>query len=108
MWSATMTRPDISNAVCAVPCKSHNPTDGHWKAVMKIITYLHGSRGLGLTFVRSSRLGLTTSSDADYADESNDRRSVSGTVVTLGSTAVSWASRTQRCVVLSTTEAASS
>ena len=42
-------------------------------------------------------------SDADYADESNDRRS--GTVVTLGGATVSWACSTQRRVTLSTTEA---
>ena len=44
-------------------------------------------------------------SDTDYADESDDRRSVSGTVVTLGGAAVSWASSTQRHVTLSATEA---
>ena len=44
-------------------------------------------------------------SDADYADESNDRGSISGTALTLGGAAVSWASSTQRCVMLSTTEA---
>ena len=39
---------------------------------------------MSLTFVRGSGLDLTAYSDADYADKSNDRRSVSGTVVTLG------------------------
>ena len=60
---------------------------------------------MGLTFVRGSGLDLTACSDADYADKSNGRRSVSGTVVTLGGAAFSWASSTQRCVTLSTTEA---
>ena len=102
MWLSTMTRPDISNAVRAVARHSHNPTDRHWKAVLKIMAYLHGTRGMGLTFVRGSGLDLTAYSDADYADKSNDRRSVSWTVITLGGAAVSWASRTQRCVTLST------
>ena len=62
---------------------SQNPSDRHWKAVMKILAYLHGTRGLGLTFVRGSWLELTVDIDADYVDESNDRRSVSGTVVIL-------------------------
>ena len=52
MWLSTMARPDISNAVLAVACHSHNPTDKHWKAVMEIIAYLHGTKGLGLMFVR--------------------------------------------------------
>ena len=104
MWLSTMTRPDISNAVRAVARHSHNPTDRHWEAVLKIMAYLHGTRGMGLTFVRGSGLNLTACNDAGYADKSNDRRSVSGTVITLGGAAVSWASSTQRCVTLSTAE----
>ena len=107
MWLSTMTWPDISNAVRAVARHSHNPTDRHWKAVLKTMAYLHGTRGMGLTFVRGSGLDLAAYSDADYADKSNDRRSVSGTVNTLGGAAVSWASfnSTQRCATLSTAEA---
>ena len=60
---------------------------------------------MGLTFVRGSGLDLTANCNADYAEKSNDRRSVSGTVITWGSAAVSWASSTQRCVTLSTAEA---
>ena len=54
--------------------------------------------------MRASGLDLTACSDADYADKSNDRRSVSGTVITLGSAAVSWAGSTQRRITLSTAE----
>ena len=60
---------------------------------------------MGLNFVRSSGLDLAAYSDADYADKSNDRRSVSGTVIILRGAAVRWASSTQRCVTLSTAEA---
>ena len=59
MWLSTMTRPDISNAVCAVVCHSHNPFKRHWKTVVRIMAYLHGTRELGLTFVRGSGLDLT-------------------------------------------------
>ena len=106
MRLSTMTRPDISNALRAVARHSHNPTDRHWKEVLKIMAYLHGTMGMALTFVRGSGLDLIAySSDADYADKSNDRRSVSGTVITFGGATVSWASSTQRCVTLSTAEA---
>ena len=47
MWRSTMTRPDISNAVRAVARHSHNPTDRPWKAVLKIVAYIHGTRGMG-------------------------------------------------------------
>ena len=55
--------------------------------------------------MRDSELELTLYNDADYTDESEDRRSVSGAVVILVGAAVSWISSTQRCVTLSTTEA---
>ena len=99
-----MTWPDIPNAVGAVARHSHKRTDRDWKAVVKIMAYLHATRGMGLTFVRGSGLDLTAYSDADYADKSNDRRSVSGTVITLEGAAVSWASSTKRCVALSLAE----
>ena len=50
-------------------------------------------------------MDLTAYSDAGYAGKSNDRRSVSWTVITLESAAVSWANSSQRCVTLSTAEA---
>ena len=44
IWLSTMTRPDISNVVRAVAHHSHNPTNRNWKAVLKIMAYLHGTR----------------------------------------------------------------
>ena len=43
--------------------------------------------------------------DADYASRSTDRRSVSGGVVMCAGGPVSWHSKTQKCVTLSTTQA---
>ena len=60
--------------------------------------------GYGVDFEGGSGLNLTAYSDADYADKSSDRRSVSGTETTFGGAAVSWASSTQRYVSLSTAE----
>ena len=105
MWLSATTRLGISNAVHAMARHSHNPTERHWKAGLKIMSYLHGTRFMRLTFVRGSGLDLTAYGDADYADNSNDRRSVSGSVITLGGAAVSWASSTRRRVTLSTAEA---
>ena len=57
MWLSTMTRPDISNAVRAVARHSHNATDRHSKAVLKIMAYLHGTRG-GINFCEGFGIGL--------------------------------------------------
>ena len=72
---------------------------------MKILLYLNGTKCLGITCVRDSGLSLNVYADADYANEDNDRRSVSGIAVTLGGTVVSHASKTQRMVSLLTSEA---
>lgn len=112
MWIANQTRPDIANAVRAVARFSHDPKEVHVKAARKIIEYLSATAHLGLTFRKDSKLeevqleyDLETYVDADYAHKADDRRSVSGVAVCCGGTLVSWFSRTQKCVTLSTTEA---
>ena len=105
MWLSTMTRPDIRNAVRAVARYAHTPSERLWRAISKILSYLNGTKSLGITYIRGSGLELAVYADADYAEKENDRRSVSGIAVTLGGTAVSHASKTQRVVSLSTSEA---
>ena len=105
VWLSTMTRPDITNAVRAVARYAHEPTERLWQAIMKILSYLNGTRSLGITYVRGSGLSLKSYADADYANKDNDRRSVSGIAVTLRGTVVSHASKTQRVVSWSTSEA---
>ena len=89
MWLSTMTRTGISNAVRAVVHHSHNPMETRRKVDLKIMAYLHGTKCLRLTYVRGSGFDLTSYIDADDADKSNDRRSVSGMVIPPGGAAVS-------------------
>ena len=111
LWIANQTRPDIANAVRAIERFSRDPKLIHYKAAQKILGYLNATSDLGLTLRRDSDLGsvqvefdLETYVDADYAHKAEDRRSVSGTAVCCGGALVSWFSRTQKCVTLSTTE----
>ena len=67
-----------------------------------IMEYLRTMRYLGITFQRGRGLNLEVYADSDYASKATDRRSVSGGVVMCGGIAVSWFSRTQKCVTLST------
>ena len=105
MWLSTMTRPDITNAVRAVARYAHEPTERLWQAIITLLSYLNGTKSLGITDARGSGLSLDVYTDADYAIKENDKRSVSGIVVTLGGTVVAHASKTQRVVSLSTSEA---
>ena len=69
-----------------------------------MLSYLNGTKGFGVTCVRRSGLRLEVYVDADYAYKANDKRSVSGIAVTMGSTVVSPASTTQQVVSLSISE----
>ena len=102
MWLSTMTRPDITNALRAVARYALEPTERLWQAIMKILSYLNGTKRLGITYVRGSDLSLKVDANADYANKDNDRRSVSGIAVALGGTVVSLVSKTQRVVSLDT------
>ena len=100
-----MTRPDIANAVRAVARQAHDPAEGHWRAVRKIIAYKNKTKDLGLVFVKDGDRKLSVYVDADYANKNNDRRSVSRVAVMVGDTFVNASSTTQYCVTLSSSEA---
>ena len=55
IWVGGMTKPDIANAVRAVARQAHDPAERHWRAVCKIISYLNGTKKLGLVFSKSIR-----------------------------------------------------
>ena len=105
MWIASMTRPEIADAVRQVARQAHDPAPRHWKAALKILKYLRGTSDLGVNFSRKGEDRLTAYVDASFGDKNDDRRSVSGAVILFAGGAVSWFSRTQRCVSLSTSEA---
>ena len=81
-----------------------NPGRKHWDAVKGVMRYLHGSKDMCICFgdKDESVVGYT---DSDYAGDLDKRRSTSGYVFTFTGGAVSWRSRLQDSVVLSTTEA---
>ena len=74
LWLSTMTRSDISNAVRVLERYAHTSIDRLWHAIIKILSYLNGTKSFGITYVRGSGLELEVYADADYADKANDRR----------------------------------
>ena len=69
------------------------------------MAYLNKTKELGLVLVKDGDLKLSVYVDADYANEDNDRRSVSGVAVMVGGTVVNASSTTQHCVTPSTSKA---
>ena len=104
MYAMVCTRPDIGHAVGVVSRFMSNPGKTHWEAVKWILRYLQGTTEKCLHFGKGD-LKLQGYVDADFGSEVDHRRSTTGYVFTVGTTAVSWMSRIQKIVALSTTEA---
>ena len=104
MYAMVCTRPDIAYAVGTVSRFLSNPGREHWNAVKWILRYLRGTSKLVLSFGNSKPL-LIGYTDADMAGDMDTRKSTSGYLVTFSGGAVSWQSRLQKCIALSTTEA---
>lgn len=107
-YLANVTRPDIALAVGVLCRFNSNPGPQHWKAVKHLMRYLKGTLDLKLTYAPSKSPTddlFTTYSDADHGGNPDNGRSTSGMVVKIGTGAVSWHSRLQSTVTLSTTEA---
>ena len=81
------------------------PTELHMQVVKRVLRYLRGTVDLGLQYKRNGRNKLEAFTDSDYAGDLDDRRSTSRYVFMLSSCAVSWSSKKQPVVTLSTTEA---
>lgn len=103
MFAAIGSRPDIYFAVCTVSRFLNNFDNTHWGAVKHIIKYLNATKEYGIMYSCDSN--ITGYCDADYANCTDTRRSITGYVFTMNGGAITWNSHRQKCVVLSTTEA---
>ena len=101
----TATRPDILFVVGLCARFQASPRESHRNAVKRIFRYLSYTPELGLFYSAASSLQLSGFSDADFGGCKLDRKSTSGTCQFLGSSLVSWSSRKQSGVALSTIEA---
>ena len=105
LYAAMATRPDIAHAVSVVSKFNANPNAAHLTAVKRILRYLKGTVNLALKYERSESGTLIGFSDADWAGDQDDRRSTTGKILFLSGGAVSWFSKKQATVALSTAEA---
>ena len=104
MYAMVCTRPDIAYAVGVVSRFMANPGKEHWEAVKWILRYLRGTKDMALCY-DGSDIRLQGYVDSDLAGDIDSRKSTTGYAFTLGSAAVSWVSRLQKIVTISTTEA---
>ena len=101
----TTSRPDVMQAVGLVARFQANPKEAHVFAIKRIFRYLKGTTKFGLWYPKGNELTLVAYTDADWAGSIDDRKSTSGETPSLGNCQVSWSSKKQPLVSLSTTEA---
>ena len=128
LW-ITNSRPDIAYAVGSCCMHMQNPGLKHWKAALRVLAYLVHTAEYKLTYRKTKKFELIAFDeikqalsqkrgfevpkdgymyqlmDAAYADDPDTRRSTTGQVTMLAGGAVSWNSKRQPTVALSTTEA---
>ncbi|KAM0019206.1 putative RNA-directed DNA polymerase [Helianthus debilis subsp. tardiflorus] len=99
------TRPDIAYAVGVVSQFMHQPQTSHMEAVLRIIRYLKGTTGHGILFKSNGHSEIQAYTDADWAGDKGTRRSTSGYFTMVGGNIVTWRSKKQKVVALSSAEA---
>ena len=115
LYLALCTRPDIAYATMALGQYNANPTRAHLLAAKGVLRYLLGTIDFALEYnFAQMPVGNPTSAfipnncaftDADWASDEGDRRSISGFAIFLSSGLVAWSAIKQRTTALSSTEA---
>ena len=100
----TASRPDIAYSVGACARYQANPKVSHLTQAKRIIRYIAGTIDLGLLYSFDTPATLVGYCDADWAGCTADRKSTSGGCFYLGNNLISWFSKKQNCVALSTAE----
>lgn len=104
IYLANATRPDIAFAAAVLSRFCSNPGRNHWFIAKRVLRYLKATLNYGITYVKDSK-NLIAYSDSDWAGDIDDRKSCSGNVLMLSGGPISWKSKKQCSVALSTMEA---
>lgn len=104
LFLAMISRPDISFSVNLLSRYCENPGLAHWGAVKRLMHYIKGTINYRLIYGTSNE-SLKGYSDADWAADLDERKSTTGYLFTLFGGAISWVSKRQPTVALSSTEA---
>ena len=101
----TATRPDMMFVICLISRYMEKQTELHLQAAKRALRYLKGTVNYEIHYKKGEDSALLAFTDSDYAADIKDRKSTSGYVFLMSSGAVSWCSKKQPIVTLSTTEA---
>lgn len=106
IYASLITRPDLSATINYFSQFQACPSDEHWNYLKQTLRYVKGTLDVELVYHKQENVTLLeVFSDADWANNIVDRRSVSGYVCKVYGCAVAWMTRKQQTVALSSTEA---
>lgn len=104
LYLSVCTRPDIAQAVGALTRYMAKPSMEHWTAAKAVLRYIAGTLEQGISF-KQTGAAVEGYCDADFAGDLETRRSTTGFVFICNGGAISWSSKLQPTVAVSTTEA---
>lgn len=102
------TRPDLAFSVGLISRFMQAPKTPHMMAAKRILRYIRGTINYGILLpntITSSNMELVGYTDSDWRRDNDDRKSTAGYIFLLGNALVSWSSKKQDPVALSTCEA---
>ena len=103
MYVMNYMGPDIAYVVNKLSRFTNNPGKDHWKALVRVLRYLRYTLNYGLHYL-SYPIVLEGYSDTNWIFGTNDSKSTSGYVFTIGGAVISWKSSKQTCIARSTME----
>jgi len=84
---------------------AHNPEKSHWTAIKDVLAYIKGTLNYGITYKANVELNSTGYVNSDFAGCKDTGRSTEGNIFIIIGEPVSWKSKKQETVALSTVEA---
>jgi hypothetical protein len=105
LWTVKKESPDCANAVRELSAHLSNPGRDQWDAVTRIVGFLAHNEERVLKMRTPTSMRVTGYVDSDWAANKDTRKSTTGFLVTIGGCLVSWQSKAQPSVTLSSTEA---
>ena len=100
----TNTRPDIVQPVSLISRFMNEPSKIHLIATKRILHYLNGTKKLDIKCVKEKDKKLVGYTDSDWTGSIDDHKSTSGYLFCLGTKPISWSSKKQKSVALSSAE----
>jgi len=105
MWMQVMTQPDLSYPVNLLACFAHNLGKAHWNALKHVLGYIKRTLDYAIRYHTGATLDPVEYVDSDFAGCKNTRCSTEGNIFVVVGGPVSWETKRQDMVALSTVEA---